>query len=470
MGQLGTRGRLLLVAGGAAIGLGAAGWLLGPGWAAAGVVVGPFAALVIVAAWQAHSTTSAAELLRAGRAGEALSMLDEELPSWRTLARFWPGQFRDVLASRLVDQSFALHSCGRDAEAVATADEAVLAFRELAAARPGKFTTGLADAQFRVSHLLVGVAGYQAALAPAEEAVRLYRGLAATRPAQYAPLLAMSLIQQAIVLAGLDRPGDALAAVTDAAGLYQAVVPADRYPYSAAQALLVEGRVLCDLSRPREAARPLARGWQLAASRNYQDLLRRARPALETAYEADPAGLAGTWHAETGTQAPGWLTRPDGAPGPGLRFPADSGIDGQVAAVAQVPGSGPPPVHLHHAGLEEVQAREEPADLGARARRDRDSGLFVVTLHALGHLGGGDIARDLGDGQVTARLVLVGNSLQDPQQDDRDRLPEVQDAGRPLQDRASGAQIGVDVGRPSGLLVSRARAWNRGAPGGIQGA
>jgi hypothetical protein len=108
-----------------------------------------------------------------------------------------------------------------------------------------------------------------------------------------------------------------------------------------------------------------------------------------------------------------------------------------------------------------------------RARRDRGSGLLVVPLHALGHLVSGHVARDLGDGQVTARrhgihesgddcarLFLVGDSLQDPQQHDRDPLPPVQDVGRPLQDRAGGAQVGVDVGgRPRGLLVSRARAW-----------
>jgi hypothetical protein len=166
-----------------------------------------------------------------------------------------------------------------------------------------------------VSYLLTAVAGRQEALAAAEEAVRLYRGLAAARPAQYAPPLALSLNKQAILLARLGRPGDALAAATDAAGLYQAAVPADRYPYSSAEALLIEGRALCDLSRQREAARPLARGWQLAASRDYQDLLGYARPALETAYQADPAGFAGTWHAETGTEAPDWLARHDGAPG-----------------------------------------------------------------------------------------------------------------------------------------------------------
>ncbi|MGH3204442.1 MAG: hypothetical protein ACRDP5_20670 [Streptosporangiaceae bacterium] len=315
MGRLGTRGRGLLVAGGAAIALGAAGWPLGPGWAAAGVVAGPAVALVIAAAWQAHTRTSAWDVLLTGRADEALSTLDQEMPSWRIAARIWPSQFRGALASQLVDHSFALHKGGRDAEAAAAADEAVLAFRELAAARPRMFTAGLADALYRMSYLLAAVAGLQEALAAAEEAVRLYRGLAAARPAQYAPLLALSLTRQAILLATLGRPGDALAAAGEAGGLFQAAVPTDRYAYSGAQALLVEGQILCDLSRPYEAARPLARGWQLAASRDYQDLLGYARPALQAAYQASPASLTSTWHAETGTGPPHWLTRPDSAPG-----------------------------------------------------------------------------------------------------------------------------------------------------------
>jgi len=288
---MGARGRGLLVAGGAAV------------------------ALVITAIWRTYTRTSAAELLRAGRADEALSMLERELPSWRILARIWPGQFRDALASALVDHSLALRKCGRDTEAAAAAGEAVLAFRQLAAARPRKFTAGLADALYRVSYPLAAVAGQEQALAAAEEAVRLYRGLAAGRPAQYTPPLAQSLTRQAIMLARLGRPGDALAAATGAAGLYQAAVATDRYPYSAAQVLLVQGRVLCDLSRQREAARPLAQGWQLAASWDYQDLLGYARPALETACQADPAGFTSTWHAETGTEPPDWLPRPDSAPG-----------------------------------------------------------------------------------------------------------------------------------------------------------
>jgi hypothetical protein len=90
---MGARGRGLLVAGGAAV------------------------ALVITAIWRTYARTSAADLPRAGRADEALSVLERELPSWRIMARIWTGQFRDALASTLVDHSLALHKCGRDTEA-----------------------------------------------------------------------------------------------------------------------------------------------------------------------------------------------------------------------------------------------------------------------------------------------------------------------------------------------------------------
>lgn len=62
-----------------------------------------------------------------------------------------------------------------------------------------------------------------------------------------------------------------------------------------------------------------------------------------------------------------------------LRFPPDAGVDGQVAVSARVPGRGAPPVHLHDAGLDQVQAREELAGLRVRARRDRERGLLYTT-------------------------------------------------------------------------------------------
>jgi hypothetical protein len=43
-------------------------------------------------------------------------------------------------------------------------------------------------------------------------------------------------------------------------------------------------------------------------------------------------------------------------------------------------------VHLHDARLDQLQAREEPADFTVRARCDRGSGLLVVPPYALCHL------------------------------------------------------------------------------------
>jgi tetratricopeptide (TPR) repeat protein len=313
---VGARGRWLFILGGAAVALGAAGWRLGPVWAVAGVVAGPFAALLIASVWRVHATVGATDLLRLGRAHEALSRLEQEMPSWRTLARIWPGQFRDALAIRLLDRSIVLKECGQVAEAVAAAEEAVLIFRDRAAARPRRFTPGLADALYRLSFPLSAATRREEALTATEEAVQIYRGLATADPARYLSHLAASLNREAILLIWLERPGEALDAVTEAADIYQDAIPASQYDYSAAQALLIHGRLLCDQSRWREATHLLARGWQRAASRDHRDLLAHARPALKAAYHADPDAFISAWRAETGSEPPGWLTGPDsGTPG-----------------------------------------------------------------------------------------------------------------------------------------------------------
>src|SRR6185312_16652769 len=48
---------------------------------------------------------------------------------------------------------------------------------------------------------------------------------------------------------------------------------------------------------------------------------------------------------------------------PRLRLPANPAVIGQLTALAHLRGSGPPPVQLHHAGLDQVQAGEETGDL-----------------------------------------------------------------------------------------------------------
>ena len=116
-------------------------------------------------------------------------------------------------------------------------------------------------------------------------------------------------------------------------------------------------------------------------------------------------------------------------------------------------------MELDDAGVEQVQAVEQGADLGVAAGGERDGGLVVVGPHGRGHLLGGDVAGGVRESQVAARrhgphqpghqggrLVLVGDAVQDAEEHDRDRPAEVQDLGGPGQDRVEVAQVGVDVG------------------------
>jgi tetratricopeptide (TPR) repeat protein len=131
----------------------------------------------------------------------------------------------------------------------------------------------------------------------------------------YIPDLAASVTRQAVLLAWLGRPGDALTAAGEASDMYQNALPWDKLPYHAARALIVQGQLLCELSRRREAAQPFARGWRLAGSRNHQDLLQLAEPALKAVYRADPPGFTRAWRAELGSEPLPWLSNDNGAIG-----------------------------------------------------------------------------------------------------------------------------------------------------------
>lgn len=225
-------------------------------------------------------------------------------------ARIWPGQFRDALATQLMNRSEALLAAHRDGEALAAAEQGVTIFRSLAAARPGKPSPGLACALNNLSYPLRAAGRQDEALAAAGEAVCLYRALAADRPRKYRHRLASSLGTQAGLLAHASRPGQALAAASEAAGHYQDMRPADRAASSAAEVLFLHGQLLCQASRHREAALSLARAWQLAGR------YARHQPgfdpaALRAAYQADPAGFLATWHAVTGASPPSWLIEND---------------------------------------------------------------------------------------------------------------------------------------------------------------
>lgn len=232
------------------------------------------------------------------------------MPAWRVAARIWPGQFRDALATQLMNRSMALLAAHRDGEALAAAEQGVAIFRSLAAARPGKPSPDLAGALNNLSYPLRAAGRREEALAAAGEATGLYRALTAGGLRKYRYCLASSLGTQAELLAYAGRPGQALAAASEAAGHYQDMHPADRAASGAAEVLFLHGQLLCEASRHREAAQSLARAWRLAG--RYARHQPGFDPAvLRTAYHADPAGFLATWHATTGASPPSWLTQDD---------------------------------------------------------------------------------------------------------------------------------------------------------------
>ena len=290
--------------------LGAAAWLLlGPWWAIAGVAAGLLLTLVAVVFFHGFGVPDVVTLLNEGRPDRAAAQVHGGMPELRTLARVWPGQFRDFLASHLIFLSAALNAMHRDAEALQAVAEAVSILQELAAGRPDKYERNLANALDRQSRLLSATDRPAEALAAMEVALRLYRNLAVSNPA-YLPVVAESLTCRAGWLAELGKDSESTAARNEAAAIYR-----DRlaWPYARsgeARVLLRDGELLCRQGRYREAAGPLARGWNLANAEYQEDALWQAAPALRAAYNADPDGFAAVWHAETGGgNPPDWLRK-----------------------------------------------------------------------------------------------------------------------------------------------------------------
>jgi len=308
-----TRVKLLVASAVSAVAFGAAAWLLfGPMWTITGALVGPLVVILVVAVVHMYATPD----LNNDQPDEAVALLRGEMTSWRTLARIWPSQFRNALASRLIVQSGALQAMNRDEEALRTANEAVAIYQDLAAERPGKYSPDLADALDHQSRLLAADDRQAEALTTMRVAVRLYRNLASADPARYLPALAECLTCEAGWLADIDLSGEALAAVHEATDICQDKLPWQQLPPCAARAMLLEGELLCAQARYRDAARLLAKGWRLAADQHaagqqaagQQDLLRDAAPAIKTAYRADPDHFATVWQAETGAEPPDWLS------------------------------------------------------------------------------------------------------------------------------------------------------------------
>ena len=307
-----TRGKVMVAMAAGTVAFGAAAALLfGPVWAIAGVLVGPVIGVIVLAAAYTIANPDAATLLSNDRPDEASTQFRHEMTSWRTLARIWPGQFRDALANRLMVQSGALQAANRDEEALRHADEAVAIYQDLAAERPGKYGPDLAHALAHQSRLLAADDRQADALAAIGVAVRLYRNLAAAEPEEYLPPLVECLTCEATWLAEIDLPDQALAAVHEATVICQDKLPWQKVPSCAARAMLAEGELLCGQARYREAARLLAKGWRMAADQNGHDsheVRRDAVPAIRASYRADPGHFSAVWHAETGAEPPDWLS------------------------------------------------------------------------------------------------------------------------------------------------------------------
>ena len=309
-----TRARLLTVSAVAAIAAGTACWLLlGPPWAILGVAAGPVVVQLALVAALAVTRTDPADLLRQHEPYRALIQVEDELRSWRELARRRPTLFSEALGLELLVQAESLLALGRAADAPGPAAEAVGIFRALAIRKPRRCTAGLAEALGRQARVLAAVGSQPEALEAAREATRLYRSLAAAAPGKYLQELAGLLTDQAEWLAGMRQDEEALQTVDAAVVICQDRLPRLDQPSCTAQALLLQGRLRAGQARYREAAAPLARGWQLAASRQQANLLAPAVAPLRAAYQADEAAVRSAWRIETGGEPPEW---PTGSPQP----------------------------------------------------------------------------------------------------------------------------------------------------------
>ena len=110
--------------------LGGAGWLLGPLWAVAGILVGAVAALAVLLVMFDRSMPDPALLLRSGRPQEAYRYLQTELAFVRTLAVKRP-MFRETLANRLGTMAQVLQALDNEPKALETVTEAVTIYGDL---------------------------------------------------------------------------------------------------------------------------------------------------------------------------------------------------------------------------------------------------------------------------------------------------------------------------------------------------
>ena len=208
---------------GAAV-LGGAGWLLGPLWAVAGILVGSVAALAFLLIMVERAMPDPALLLRSGRPQEAYRYLQPELAFVRTLVVRRP-MFRELLANRLETMAQVLQALDNEPKALETVTEAVTIYGDLNVKDPDRYARPLAQALLRQAGMLADMGRHGEALAAAEPAVRIYRRLAVKDRSAYLPSLAAALTRQADELGHLDRITEARAATAEAEMISSDMLP-----------------------------------------------------------------------------------------------------------------------------------------------------------------------------------------------------------------------------------------------------
>jgi tetratricopeptide (TPR) repeat protein len=195
--------------------LGGAGWLLGPVWAVAGILVGAIVAFSVLLIIFVRSKPDPETLMQAGRAQEAYRPLQYELSFARGVAGRRP-MFRDVLADRLETMSQVLQALGNEPKALETVTEAVAIYRDLTEKHPDRYAGRLARTLLQQGALLAHMGRRGEALAAIEPAVQIYRRLSVNDRNAYLPSLAAALTCQADELGHLDRITEARTAIAEA--------------------------------------------------------------------------------------------------------------------------------------------------------------------------------------------------------------------------------------------------------------
>lgn len=204
--------------------LGGVGWLLGPLWAVAGVLVGAVAALAVLVIMVVRSKPDPALLLRSGRPQEAYQHLQPELAFVRTLVIRRP-MFRDILANHLETMAQVLQALDNEPKALENVTEAVTIYGDLNVKDPDRYGSALAQALLRQAAMLANMGRHGEALAAAEPAVQICRRLAVKDRSAYLPSLAAALTRQADELGHLDRITEARAATAEAEMISSDMLP-----------------------------------------------------------------------------------------------------------------------------------------------------------------------------------------------------------------------------------------------------